>query len=125
MTIDFCRRAAAGDFSPDVLTWLRHGMARHFNGDPLDEALGVDRASRVRTRNRALLDASAQLGGATTWQRAGRLAAAIKRFEARILPMLKADSEHPLSDVDKALARAFATGERITRTQRKLNDLLA
>lgn len=87
----------------------------------------LERNARVKARNLALAEAGAELGGATlsAWALAGRLEAAVLRFESRVWPRVKAGFECDLSPSDKCLRRAFLAGQHVPRTQRRLYDLLA
>ncbi len=127
MSGDLVRRAAAGDFSPEVATWLKDGFSRYQAGDDIGQALGLDRLSLIRDRNAALLEAARLLDeGGRPWRVAGLLAAAIKRFERRIAPALERDPSMPLSPVDDAIRRAMETDgqSRVPRTQRTLYELI-
>ena len=122
-SIQLAHLVAAGRVDADVLAWLRDGLARHLAGEPLEQSLGLDRASRLRARDRALLRAADALGPSpSTWATAGRLAAALRRFDTRVRPRLKPDDELP--PLDEALRAAFACGERVPATQRALYALL-
>ena len=61
MSTELARRAAAGDTGPEVARWIAEAMRRHLDGDELDHALRLDRASRLRECNQALKDAAALL----------------------------------------------------------------
>ena len=125
MSIELAQRAAAGDIDSSVSTWLASGFQRHLGGADLVAALHLDRASLVRQRNTALIDAANLLDdGCGPWKLAGKLAAAIKRFEMRFLPCFSENKTPPSSEIEKALLRAFSTGQRVTKTQRKLYELL-
>ena len=125
MTAELARRAADGDTAPEILAWISESMRRHLAGDDLEAAFRLDRASRLRQRNRALLAAAAALDdGSGPWATAGRLAAAIRRHEARVWPLLRRDPLMALPPIDAALRRAFDTGQRLPRTQRKIYELL-
>jgi hypothetical protein len=125
MTAELARRAADGDTAPEILAWISESMRRHLAGDDLEEAFRLDRASRLRQRNRALLAAAEALDdGSGPWATAGRLEAAIRRFESRLLPLLRRDPSMALPPLDEALCRAFDTGSRLPRTQRKIYELL-
>lgn len=124
MTSLLARRLADGDNSPDVVQWVSRGVAKYLRGEGLYEALGLDRSSLLRERNAALRRAADLLDlGDGPWKTAGRLAAAIKRFETRTLPLYRRGQASP-SPIDQALLDAFATGCRIPKTQRKLHDFL-
>ena len=61
MSTELARRAAAGDTGPEVALWITESMRRHLDGADLDQALRLDRASRLRERNQALHDAACVL----------------------------------------------------------------
>ncbi|MDI3512875.1 MAG: hypothetical protein PWP40_104 [Rhodocyclaceae bacterium] len=125
MSTELARRAAAGDTSPEVSRWWCEAMRRHLDGDDLDQALRLDRASRLRERNRALKDAAALLAADDgPWRCACRLEAAIRRHEARIAPLLARDPATTLAPIDEALRRAFDTRQRVPTTARNLFDLI-
>lgn len=127
MSGDLVRRAASGDFSPDVATWLKNGFSRYQAGEEIDQAFGLDRGSLIRKRNAALLEAARLLDeGGRPWHVAGLLAAAIKRFEGRIAPALARDPSTPLGPVDDAIRRAMEADSqsRVPRTQRTLYELI-
>lgn len=125
MTAELARRAAAGDTGPEVTRWITESMRRHLAGAELDQALSLDRASRLRERNQALRDAAALLTGDDgPWRCACRLEGAIKRYESRIAPLLERGQALPLSPIDEALRRAFDTGQRVPTTARNLFELI-
>lgn len=125
MTIELARRAADGDTSPEVVAWIADGLRRHLAGDDLEQAFGLDRASRLRERNQALRDAAALLERDDgPWRCALRLEAAIRRYESRVRPLVVRDPYAPLAPIDEALRRAFDTGQRIPTTARNLFDLI-
>lgn len=125
MSVELARRAAAGDNAPEVVRYLFDGMRRHEAGVDLECAYGLDRASRLRERNQALQEAAALLAADDgPWRCACRLEAAIRRFEARIMPMLERDPTYPLAPIDEALRRAFDTRQRVPTTARNLFELI-
>lgn len=129
MSTELARRAAAGDTGPEVARWWCEAMRRHRDGADLDQALRLDRASRLRECHRALLDADALLtaGAALSRsRRAERLAAAIRRYEARIAPLYARDPSTTLAPLDEALRRAFVAGNglRFPTTARNLFELI-
>lgn len=125
MSTELARRAAAGDTGPEVARWWCEAMRRHRDGADLDQALRLDRASRLRERNQALQDAAALLAADDgPWRCACRLEAAIRRFESRILPTLKRDPSAHLAPIDEALRRAFDAGPRVPTTARNLFELI-
>lgn len=90
-------------------------------------ALGLDRATRVRLRNAALIRAACLLSSgdsSTPWQLAIRLAQAVNRFEVRTWPMLRAGGRlADLDPLDLELARAFMAAD-VPRTARMLYAML-
>ena len=121
MSAELARRAAAGDTGPEVARWWREAMRRHLAGENLDRALRLDRASRRRECDQALQDAAALLAADDfPWHCAERLAAAIKRYKARVMPMLARDPGMHLAPIDEALRRAFDTGHRPATTPQNL-----
>ena len=69
------RRVANSDWSPEISEWLRAGMAAYLRGGKkLDAALRLDRASRTKQRDRALLELADLLDvGRGPWVLAGRI----------------------------------------------------
>jgi hypothetical protein len=89
------------------------------------EALASDtdeRTARHQIRNRALSNAAEILSADDpgAWRIAERLCAAVLRFETRIKPRLDAGAAIDLAPVDRQLHRAFLSGIRVPRTQRRL-----
>lgn len=116
---DFARSAALGDFRPEVTTWLTEGFRRHLiHGLPVEAALQLDRASRIRARDKALRTAAELLamGETNAWPVAERLARAIARFDRQ--------RGEPSTELEHTLATAFKTGQRIPRTARHLYELI-
>lgn len=81
-----------------------------------------ERTARCQIRNRALSKAAQILGADDpgVWRIAERLAAAVLRFETRVKPRLDAGAVFDLAPVDACLYRAFLSGIRVPRTQRRL-----
>lgn len=127
MSANFVRRAASGDFSPEVASWLKNGFSRYQAGEDIGHAFGLDRVSLIRSRDAALTEAARLLDdGGRPWRVAGLLADAIKRFERRVAPALQKDPSIPLSPVEEAIRRAMETDglSRVPRTQRTLYELI-
>lgn len=126
LSVALARRAAAGELDTQVLDWLRAGFEQYARGDcTLEQALRLDRASRIRQRDAALLRAAEALGPASSaWALAGRLEVAVRRFRSRVWPRVRAGIVVDLPPVDEALMDAHATGTRVPATQRSLFDLL-
>lgn len=123
MSAELAHRAASGDTGPEVTQWISEAMRRHLAGDDLDRALSLDRASRLRERNQFLREAAVLLGS-DPWAVAGQLAAAVRRFECQIKPLIERDPGRRLAPIDAAIRRAFDTGQRIPATQRNLYELI-
>lgn len=125
MSTELARRAAAGDTSPEVARWIAEAMRRHLDGADLDQALRLDRASRLRERNQALQAAAALLAADDgPWRCACRLEAAVRRYERRVAPLVERDPAMHLAPIDEALRRAFDTGQRVPTTARNLLELI-
>lgn len=125
MSVELFRRAAAGDFAPEVLHYLSESARRHRAGLDLECAYGLDRASRERECRRALCEADALLTAGASLGitcRAKRLAAAIKRFDGRLAPLLARDPQMDLAPIDDAVRRALDAGRdlRMPTTDRNL-----
>lgn len=116
---ELARQVALGEFSPEARAWLAEGFRRHCaDGTPIETALRLDRASRVRIRDDALRAAAAllTLGEDAPWTVAGRLAAAVVRHERK-----RGDPSTPL---EVALTKAFSTGVRVPSTARQLYAII-
>lgn len=125
MSTELFRRAAAGDFAPEVLHYFSTSAQRHRDGADLDRAFRLDRASRLRERNQALKDAAALLAADDgPWHCAARLAMALRRYDIRIAPLVAREPGMTLPPIDRALQRAFESGMRVPTTQRNLFELI-
>lgn len=91
-----------------------------------DDVQRLERLARLKARDSALLEAAAVLGADNpgAWVLAGRLALAVERFESRLWARLRSGAAFDLAPSDSAIHRAFLTGERVPKTQRRLYDLL-
>lgn len=124
-SVELAQRAAVGDLDPEVVCWVQAAFSRYRAGDDLALAFGLDRASRIRQRNRALRSAAGLLDQDDgPWRCAQRLAAAIQRYEGRIRPLLTRDPHLKLPPLDEALRQAFNTGARVPSTTRNLFELI-
>lgn len=122
--IELVRCVASGIVDEPTLAWLAEGFARHAAGEPLEHALRLDRANRIRQRDAALLRAADALGPtASTWALAGLLEAAVRRFRSRVWPRVRC-APVDLPPIDDALRVAFLAGERVPSSQRQLYALL-
>ncbi|CAM5783025.1 hypothetical protein ACFOHU_06880 [Ottowia pentelensis] len=127
MTVDtllLLTRAAKGD-AVELPADLAAALLQAAPAD-VPALLGLDRASRTRRRNAALERAAALLSGDAcgAWVAAGRLAAAIERFERALWPALLGGAHPLLSETEQALHEAFATGAAPVTCQRRLFELL-
>lgn len=121
--VDRVRQLAEGRVDGATLDWLSAAFARYQRGEHLEVALGLDRASRIRARDQALLRAAQVLGPASsTWALAVRLAEAVRRFDVRVRPRLVPGDELP--PLDDALRSAFACRVGVPATARQLYALL-
>ena len=100
--------ADSGALPRDISRWLLDGIAAHKEGRGLEAGLGLQprpgvrawcNASRVRERNRWLNKAACYVcnSGAGRWERAGRLADAIRTFQVRTWPRIR---DHPTPQPD-------------------------
>jgi len=121
-TYELARRAADGDFAPDVRAWLQQAMADCLSGSPIT----ISAADRLAARNQSILQAANLLNdGGSTWDTAGRLAREIKRFESDVLPRVRRRSSIPLTDVQAHLLAAHEAAEgRLLRSRERLYALL-
>ena len=116
---ELARRAAMGDFSPDVLAWLGEGLRRHvIDGVSTDVALRLNRAARRSVRNEALCHAAAllRLGDDAAWTVAGRLLQAVVRHHRLADP--------PATPVEVAIAGAFVAGTGMPDSQQGLYNII-
>ena len=83
--------------------------------DDWQQAIGLDRAARTKVRNAALIEAASVLSadGCCTWKTAQRLSDAIARFQSRVLPQIVVGAHSELTPSDRAIRRAWMTGERL------------
>ena len=123
-SLDHAAAVSAGHIDEATRAWLQIAFSQWLAGETLENALRLDRASLIRQRNQWLLEAARLLDdGSGTWRQAGRLAAAIRRYQNRVAPLVRRDPFYPLGDIDRALCRAFSAGRPPT-SQRKLYDFL-
>lgn len=116
-------RILARELDADVVEWLADAFARHLAGAPLDVALRLDRASRIRARDQALIEAARALGPRPScWLGAVALAQAVRRFKSRVLPFVHDGRE--LGPVERALWAAWRAYPRLPATPQGLQHLL-
>ena len=109
----------------DVKEWAAGALRQIAHGADAAAALRLDRAQRVRHRDKCLRAAWRILAtdDDTDWQVAGKLSQAISRHEATFHKrfLLGADSEAN-NELDIALHSAFCCGAGMMRCQRKLYE---
>ena len=84
-------------------------------------------ASPTRERHGAILRAADLLdphGEDSRWALAGRLEAAIKRFDRETLPAIRRGLNRDLTPLEIELQTAFGAGAVMIKTRRRLHDLL-
>lgn len=118
---ELARRVAIGEFPPEVRAWLKDAFSRYLvDAEPIETALRLDRASRMKQRDDALREAGRLLrlpkDENQVWPVAERLAKAVK-YHARL-------PREPLTPVEKAVAKAFAAYQRVPCTPHGLYRLL-
>lgn len=103
--IDHAAAVSAGHIDEATRAWLADAFRRWQAGDePLENLLKIDRAARLRRRDEALRQAARLIdttGTLTAWERACRLASALRRH-ARLAP------GSPRGEIDEAIGRAKA-----------------
>lgn len=125
--LDYIERLASGDPDPEILAWIGAGLKRWQRGEPLEAALGLTCAHRVRCRNRSLIAAAAALADGesiSAWELAGRLNDAIARFESGRLIQYRRGLQVELDDVERYLLDAIQSGARPMTSRRRLFELL-
>jgi len=82
--------------------------------------------ARIKARDKYLCEAASNLRGNNpcNWTLAGKLAAAVKRFESCLWRRLKVGIDINLGPCDQALHAAFLTGIKIPKTQRHLYTII-
>lgn len=108
--VELLQAIARGDESPEALEHVAAGLRRYFEeGGDLEQYLGLTNARRKKFRNRALLHAAAILADGRevdTWQLAGELAHALRRFDR----LRDRHDRTRLGDLDRALFDARNAG---------------
>ncbi|WP_231378036.1 hypothetical protein [Thioalkalivibrio sp. ALE12] len=116
----------SGEMPPEAARWLRTGLRRYLDGDALENALHLTGTDLLRVRNRALkqaamiLDPDSEL---SAWDRAGRLARDLKRFEASTWPRVRHTDGTDLAPYRRALFDVLRSGAPPARSQRRIYDL--
>ena len=120
------RLAAGAEVPPaDVKEWAAGALRQIAHGADAAAALRLDRAQRVRHRDKCLRAAWLLLasGGDSDWQVAGKLAKAISRYECGMHQRYLAGADiEPGNELDAALHSAFCCGAGMMRCQRKLYE---
>lgn len=119
-----------------VADWFEQGIGAFLAGDDgLERALGLRAGPGARTavtrfqlatRDHHLCAAWRSLDESSPWRRSVLLEQRLRRFESRIWPRLKTVPEPPerLGTIDRALFRAFATGQTMPAL-RRLHEICA
>lgn len=118
---ELVRQVAKGEFSSEARAWLKDAFVRYMvKNEPIETALKLDRASRLRQRNEALREAGRLLtlpsDGEYLWPVAVRLGDAVK-YHARL-------RRDPQTAIEKAVAKAFVSGQKLPCTARQLYEIL-
>jgi hypothetical protein len=113
---------------PDALqAWAADAVRDMATGQPVDRAVRLSRADRVRMRNRLLMQAAGLVApGADPWHAAGAVACLIKRYErstTRRLYLAGVDVT-PEDPAEAAVHRAACLGVELIGTQRNLYALI-
>lgn len=119
--------ALAREHDPDLYAWLASADADRRDGMPFDRALGLSGPRAIRERDEALAAAAEAMdpkGLASTWARAGKLAARLEMFERTIWPLYVDNPTAETHGVNRHLLRTWRAGQKIPRTQRALHDVL-
>ena len=109
----------------DLQAWAAGALRQIAHGADAAAALRLDRAQRVRHRDRHLHTAWVLLasGGDSDWQVAAKLEKAISRYECGMHQRYLAGADiEPGNELDAALHSAFCCGAGMMRCQRKLYE---
>ena len=109
----------------DLQAWAAGALRQIAHGADAAAALRLDRAQRVRQRDRHLHTAWLLLasGGDSDWQVAAKLEKAISRYECGMHQRYLAGADiEPGNELDAALHSAFCCGAGMMRCQRKLYE---
>ena len=113
---------------PDALqAWAADAVRDMATGQPVDRAVRLSRADRVRMRDRLLMQAAGLVApGANPWEAAGAVACLVKRYErsaGRRLYLAGVDVT-PEDPAEAAVHRAACLGVKLIGTQRNLYALM-
>lgn len=122
---NLARDVARGEFSPEAREWLAKAFSSYLaEAKPDDKsmarALGLDRVSLTRCRDEALREAARLL--ALESDNDGRMRVA-ERVAAAVAyhKRMRCDARTP---IESCIATAFACGQWVPRTWRRLYDLI-
>ncbi|WP_413439136.1 hypothetical protein ACFDAU_06260 [Sulfuriferula sp. GW1] len=107
-------------FADGLRQWARRGM-------PLEAALGLTHAHRMRWRDGSLRAAAEVLRAQrdlSAWDLAGELAARLRRFQSAKLPLYRRGLAGQLDEVELHLLSACESGARPITSRRHLFRLL-
>lgn len=116
---------AAGQ-PPDsvALEWLASGLRKWGRGVPLEAALGLNHAGRMRRRNIELIAAGEALRGArdiSDWDLAGELSMRVKRFTSgKLARYYRTGDVNAFDDVEHRLLAAALSGAPTTSSKKNL-----
>lgn len=116
---------AAGE-PPDsvALEWLASGLRKWGRGVPLEAALGLNHAGRMRRRNIELIAAAEALRAGreiSDWDLAGELATRVKRFTTgKLARYYRTGDVSTFDDVEHRLLAAALTGAPATTSAKNL-----
>lgn len=113
---------------PDALqAWAADAVRGMATGQPVDRAVRLSRADRMRMRDRLLMQAAELVApGADPWQAADAVARLVKRYERSTTRRLyRAGVDVVLTDpAEAAVHRAACLGVKLIGTQRNLYALM-
>ncbi|MDP2172006.1 MAG: hypothetical protein Q8J96_16480 [Rhodocyclaceae bacterium] len=122
------RIAAGNPPDSDAVAWLVSGLRRWARGEPLEAALGLNHAGRMRRRNIELRAAAEVLRAGrdvSDWDLAGELAARLRRFSSGKLPRYYRTGDVSTFDaVERHLLAAALTGAPTTNSKKNLYRII-
>lgn len=107
--------------------WFANGLRKWALGIPMEAALRLTYADRVRWRDGSLRAAAEVLRAGrdlSAWDLAGELAARLRRFQSAKLPLYRRGLAGQLDEVELHLLSAFESGARPITSRRHLFRLL-
>jgi len=122
-------RIAAGELpDADALEWLALGLRKWARGVPLEAALGLNHAGRMRRRNVELIAAAEALRGPrdiSDWDLAGELSTRVKRFTSgKLARYYRTGDVSAFDDVEHRLLAAALSGAPTTSSKKNLYRII-